>query len=218
MDEIGNLLDRPRLYCNIDGLGELAGGAMCLGFALILWPMTHTPAGSVWERIPFFAFVVLMVLIHYGTKAAKTRITYPRTGFVEYRKQWNTSAIAAVSGALAAVGLSVVSRRHWDVSMLAPLAGLAFAAAYGYYFARAVRWKWAIAGAMALTPFVIAFFPTDVLTALGSDSPAAHPARARLSGSILVSLMVYGTMLLVSGGISLWLYLRRTPAPAQDGQ
>jgi hypothetical protein len=28
--------------------------------------------------------------------------------------------------------------------------------------------------------------------------------------------MIYGTMLLVSGGISLWLYVRHTQAPAQE--
>ena len=37
MDQVRNLLDRPRLYYNIDGLGDLGGGVMCLGFALILW-------------------------------------------------------------------------------------------------------------------------------------------------------------------------------------
>jgi hypothetical protein len=30
--------------------------------------------------------------------------------------------------------------------------------------------------------------------------------------------MVYGTMLLISGGLSFWLYLRHTEAPAQEGQ
>jgi len=64
---------------------------------------------------------------------------------------------------------------------------------------------------------VIAFLHADVLSALGSESPA-HPDRAKLLGTILLSLMVYGTMLLISGGISLWLYLRHTPTPAQEGQ
>jgi hypothetical protein len=64
---------------------------------------------------------------------------------------------------------------------------------------------------------VIAFLPADVLGALGGESPA-HPDRAKLLGTILLSLMVYGTLLLISGGISLWLYLRHTHAPAQDGQ
>jgi hypothetical protein len=218
MDQVGNLLDRPRLYYNIDGLGELGGSVMCLGFALLLWLLMHAPADSVWHRISFFAFVGLVLLIHYGTKAVKTRITYPRTGFVEYRRRWHTSAIAAAVGALATAGLVVGFRWHWDISMLASLTGLVFAAAYGYNFARAVRWKWVIVGAMALASFVIASLPADVLGALGSDSPVAHPDRAKLGGTILLSLMVYGTMLLISGGISLWLYLRHTQAPAQEGQ
>jgi hypothetical protein len=217
MDQVGNLLARPRLYYNIDGLGELGGSVMCLGYALLLWLLMRSPADSVWHRISFFAFVGLMLLIHYGTKAVKTRITYPRTGFVEYRRRWHTSAIAAALGALATAGLAVGFRRHWDISMLASLTGLVFAAAYGYNFARAVRWKWVIVGAMAVASFAIAFLPADVLAALGSDSSVAHADRAKLDGTILLSLLVYGTMLLISGGISLWFYLRHTQAPAQEG-
>ena len=217
MDQVGNLLARPRLYYNIDGLGELGGSIMCLGYALLLWLLMRSPADSVWHRTSFFAFVALMLLIHYGTKAVKTRITYPRTGFVEYRRRWNTSAIAAAGGALATAGLAVAFRRHWDISMFASLTGLGFAAAYGYNFAGAVRWKWVIVGAMAVASFVIAFLPADVLGTLGSESPA-HADRAKLLGTILLSLMVYGTMLLISGGISFWLYLRHSQAPAQEGQ
>jgi hypothetical protein len=217
MDQVGNLLERPRLYYNIDGLGELGGSVMCLGLGLLWWLLMRSPADSVWHRISFFVFVGLMLLIHYGIKTVKTRITYPRTGFVEYRRRRHTSAIAAVVGALATAGLAVAFRRHRDISTLVSLAGLVFAAAYGYNFARAVRWKLVIVGAMAVASFVIAFLPVDVLGALGSESPA-HPDRAKLLGAILLSLTVYGTLLLISGGISLWLYLHHTQAPAQDRQ
>ena len=218
MDQVGNLLDRPRLYYNIDGLGELGGGVMCLGFALLLWLLMRSPADSVWHQISVLVFIGLALLIRYGTKAVKTRITYPRTGFVEYRRQWHTQAIAAALSALTTAGLAIGFRRHWDISALASLTGLAFAASYGYHFARAVRWKWVIVGAMAVATFVIAFLPADVLSALGSESPVTHPDRAKLLGTVLLSLMVYGIMLLISGGISFWLYLRHTQAPAQEGQ
>ncbi|MGA2272877.1 MAG: hypothetical protein ABSH00_04930 [Bryobacteraceae bacterium] len=217
MDQVGSILDRPKFYYNIDGLGELGGSVMCLGFALLLWLLMRSPADSVWHQISFLALVGLMFLIHYGTKAVKTRITYPRTGFVEYRKPLHTQAIAAALGALTAVGLAIGFRRHWDISALASLTGLVFAAAYAYQIARAVRWKWVIVGAMAVATFVIAFLPAAVLGALGSESPA-HPDRAKLLGTILLSLMVYGTLLLISGNISLWLYLRHTQPPAQEGQ
>lgn len=217
MDHLGSLLERPRLYCNIDGLLELGAGVMCLGFAFVWWLLMRSPVASAWHQISFFVFVGLMLLIHYGTKAVKMRITFPRTGFVEYRRQWQTSGIAAVVGAVTAVALSFAFRWRWDVSMLVPLVGLVFAVRYGYVLARATRWKWVIAGAMVVASLVIAFLPADVLSALGSEVPA-HPHRARLLGMILLSLIVYGTLLLISGGISFRFYLRRTRVPAQEGR
>ena len=216
MDQVRNLLDRPRLYYNIDGLGDLGGGVMCLGFALILWLLMRSPADSVWHQISVLVLFGLALLIRYGTKAVKTRITYPRTGFVEYRKR-QTQVIAAAGGVLATAGMAMVFRQHWDISMVACLTGLAFAAAYGYYFARAVRWKWVIVGTMAVASLVTAFLPADILGDLGSEVPA-HPDRAKLLGTILLSLMVYGVLLLISGGVSLWLYLRHTQPLAQEGQ
>jgi hypothetical protein len=37
-------------------------------------------------------------------------------------------------------------------------------------------------------------------------------------GAFLLTMMFYGTVLLVSGGFSFWLYLRHTEAPAQEAQ
>src|ERR1035441_463118 len=88
MDQVGSLLDRPKLYYNIDGVGELRGGFTMLGFALLMWLQAHSPSGAIWHQM--YAFVVYMAvmfsIIHYGTKAIKNHITYPPTGFVEYRK------------------------------------------------------------------------------------------------------------------------------------
>jgi hypothetical protein len=218
MDQVGNLLARPRLYYNVDGLGELGGSAMCLAFAFLMWPPMHSSAEPVLHWVPLFALVSLGWLIRRGTNAVKTRITYPRTGFVEYRRQFHTSALAATLGALTSAGLVVSFRRHWDISALVSVAGLVFAMVYGYNFARAVRWKWLIAAAMAVASLAIALLPADVLGALSSHSPVAHTDRARLDGTILLSLLAYGMLLLISGGISFWRYVRHTPAPAQEGQ
>jgi hypothetical protein len=220
MDQVGSLLDRPRFYYNIDGMAELGGSVTCLGYALLLWLQTHSSANSVWHRISIFAFVGLMLVIHYGTKAIKTHITYPRTGFVEYRKRYRrlTTIIAGALAALVPVGLVIGSRRHWDITTPASLMGLVFAAAYAYQIARPVRWKWVVVWAMTLGSLVIAFLPADVLGALANDSSAAHPVRAKLAGTILLYLTIYGTILLISGGISLWLYVRHTQAPAREDQ
>ncbi len=104
------------------------------------------------------------------------------------------------------------------MATLASLTGLAFAPAYAYHFARAVRWKWIVAGAIAAGSVVIALLPVDLLTALADLQPGDRPDLAHLAGTVLVSLMVYGTVLLISGSLSFWLYLRHTQAPVQEGQ
>ena len=216
MDQLGNLVDRPRLYYNIDGLVELGGGLMFLGIALLL----SLPVNSVWHRISWFVFLGLASTIHYGTKAIKTRITYPRTGFVEYRRdeRRRTSIVSGIAAALIVLGLGTAARGHWDTATLASLVGLIFAAAYAYRLGRAVRWKMAFAGAIALASIAIGFLPADFLAAMANDSLVTHPFLAKFGGTLVVSFMTYGAMLLVSGGISFWFYLRHTPAPAREGQ
>lgn len=192
MSPIDHLLDRPRLYHNIDGLAELGAGIFCVGFALIFWLLSQSPAKSVWHQISILLFAALMLLIHYGTKAIKTRITYPRTGLVEYRKDWRATAIATGLGMIVPVLLLAAFRRRWDMTTLVSLLGIPFAASYAYHIARAVRWKWIVVWAMAANSLAIAVLSTDA------------------SGAVLASLLVYGTMLLISGGISFRLYLRHT--------
>jgi hypothetical protein len=161
----------------------------------------------------------MVAIIHYVTKAIKTRCTYPRTGFVEYRKRdkvWPTIA-AVILGPAALMGLFIARRSHWDVSALGSLFGLGFAASYGYHLARAVRWKWVVAGAMALGSTATAFLPPRLLAAVASDSWSAHPVRTKLVGTFLISMAVCGVLLLISGAISFRRYLRHTQA-AQDAQ
>ena len=212
MDQVGNLLHRPRLYYNVDGLGELGASVMCLGFALLLWLLMRSPADSIWHRISFFAFVGLALLIRYGTKAVKTRITYPRTGFVQYRardSRWRPAVLGAAGGAATAVGLSIALRRHWNLTTPAALFGLLFAATYAYHFARTIRWKWAVAGIVALGSVAIAVLPEDVIGAVANHS---------WQGAFVLTMTLYGAVLSISGGISFWLYLRHTEAPAPEAQ
>ena len=121
-------------------------------------------------------------------------------------------------GALVSLGLVIAARRHWDISTAAFLAGLVFAAAYAYNIARAARWKWVVVSAIALGSLVITFLPAGILGTLANDSLVTHPVRAKLVGAVVVSLMTYGTVLLISGCISFWLYLRHTQTPARESQ
>ena len=97
MDEIESLLNRPKYYNNIDGLGELGGGFMALSFGFIQWMQVRSPAHSAWHSMWVFCiyFGSMWAIHRYGTKAIKEHITYPRTGFVEYRKRDRVWPIAS---------------------------------------------------------------------------------------------------------------------------
>ena len=211
MEQIESILNRPKTYYNIDGVGELAMGSMCLGCGLLMWLQAHAPKDSFWHGMPAFIiyFGLMCLILHYGPKAIKKRITYPRTGFVEYRSRdshWRPAIHGAVAGA-AAVGLAIALRRHWNMTTPASLFGLLFAATYAYHFARTVRWKWVVAGVVALGSVAIAMLPPDLVGAWADHS---------WQGAFILIMTLYGVVLLVSGGISFWLYLRHTEAPAPE--
>jgi hypothetical protein len=171
-----------------------------------------------------YAFVIYMAvmfsIVHYATRAIKNHITYPRTGFVAYRKLdtvW-PRILAAILAPLALVGLFAARRYRWDITASFYPFGLLSAAGYAYRFARAVRWKWLVACAMALGSLAIVFLPADLLAAVADDSWVTHPVRTRLVASLLLYMLLCGVLLSISGGISFWLYLRHTRPPAQEAQ
>jgi len=220
MDQIGSLLRRPSSYNNIDGTGELGGGFMSFGFVVLLWLQWHTPKDAIWHQMYLlFIWVVLMVaMIHYGTKAIKNHITYPRTGFVAYRTRnviW-LAIIAFVISALASAGLALAARSHRDIAIPVFLIGLLFAASYAFGIARAVRWKWAVVLALVLGSLVIAVLPGGLTAALSGGASVPAWFSARLAGAFLLCLTLCGALLLISGAISFWLYLRHTQAPVKE--
>jgi hypothetical protein len=211
MDQLGSLLDRPKAYYNVDGVGELGGGFMCLAYALLGWMQLHAPKGSVWHSMYTFIiyFGLMCLIIRYGSKAIKKHITYPRTGFVEYRKRdtWLPMIMGGGISMLMVVALVLAIRSHWNLTTSVSLYGLLVAAGYAYRFARTVRWKWLVAWAMAFASLLIAVNPADLVESLADHS---------WIGALWLMFMLYGTMLLISGGISFGLYLRHTQAPSQE--
>jgi hypothetical protein len=183
----------------------------------------RAPEDSAWHSMLVFYIYLgsMCAILHFGTKAIKERITYPRTGYVEYRKRDTTwlPIIGGLSGsALVSISLFLALRRHGGNTTPASLFGLLLAASYAYGIARFVRWKWAVAWAMALGSLTIAILPADLIGALASHSWVTTFCPAKLVGAILLSCALYGGLLLISGGISFWLYLRHTEAPAREAQ
>jgi hypothetical protein len=226
MDQVESLLKRPTAYGNIDGTGEFGMGFMCLGYALIMWLQLHTPKDSIWNQMyVLFIWVGIMVaMIHFGIKAIKNHITYPRTGFVAYRKQnriW-TAVVASVVSALSVAALALAARSHRDIVMPVFFIGIFFAAGYAFGIARSgganalFRWKWAVVLAQVIGSLLIALLPEDLTDALSGGASVSAWFSARIAEAVLLYMMLYGTLLLISGTISFWLYLRHTQAPAKE--
>jgi hypothetical protein len=226
MDSIEGVLQRPKFYNNIDGVGELGMGVMMLGYAMLMWLQVHSPESAIWHKMyVFFLWVGGMIaIIHYGSKAIKEHVTYRRTGFVEYRKRnriW-PAAIAFVVSALVAAGLAFAVRSnreiggpHWGLTEPVALIGLVFAAAYGYGIARSVRWKWAVVGVIAICSLTIAMLPPDWAGAIVGSPSNAGPFSPGSVGAWLLIMLTYAAILLISGGVSFVLYLRHTQPPAE---
>jgi hypothetical protein len=117
----------------------------------------------------------------------------------------------------------LVPRLHRDIlTTSVSFIGLFFAACYAFGIARSggvnalFRWKWAVVLALVIGSLAIAVLPGDLTVTLsvGASVPAWFSARS--AGAFLLCLMLFGTLLLISGGISFWLYLRHTQAPVKE--
>lgn len=219
MDSVDKLLSRPKLYYNIDGVGELGMGIMFLGYSLLGWMMLHSPETAIWHKMyTLFIFIgVISSIIHYGSKAIKNRITYRRTGYVEYRtrRHWVTMALAFCFSALTSAGLFIAARHHFPLSAPAFLFFLFFAVLY-IRFVQLDRWKWGVFAAMVVSTVLIAFLPAELLENLAGHSSLGAALTARTLGASWLNWTDFGVSFVVSGAISFWLYLRHTQPAARE--
>ncbi len=228
MDQIEKLIQRPKFYDNIDGVSELGGSFAFLGLALLLWPQIGLPDDSIWNRMDVFIVCIglLFLVSHYGIKAIKKHITYPRTGFVTVRTEFTIWSL--VPGIFAIIGIVLVltlPSPHWDLAhrsrwlstIINAGVGLVLTVCYSINIARPIRWKWVVAGMMAFSAVAIASLPADVVAALDRDSRGFpwSTTSDRMLGVLLLTMLLDGALLLISGGISFVLYLRHTQPAAE---
>jgi hypothetical protein len=194
--QIQEYLCRPARYANIDGVTEMTAGLTWFGFAMVVWVPSLVPKGSVWPIV--LSWVLLYVwfaLLHFGSKAFKKRVTYPRTGFVSYppaqRRRTMTVAFFTGMAVSAALGFLVV-RKHLQTVQPALLMGACMTLSYGVLGRPILPWKWAILALMAAGAVGLVFLPGGLRTQAS------------------VGLAFYGAMYLVAGLITLALYLRHS--------
>jgi hypothetical protein len=87
-DNLDRTIKKTRQYWYIDGLAEIAFGGLCLVLSLYFFAKTTLPPQSPIGFGLDIGFVLLVV--SYGflasriLKAIKMRLTYPRTGYINY--------------------------------------------------------------------------------------------------------------------------------------
>jgi hypothetical protein len=205
--QVKDYLMRHKRYDNIDGTTEMGFGLLIyLGF-----PIGGYVSSILEKNCRFAVFTLMFGLVFWGTKAIKKHITWPRTGYMEplkARRSVGPLTLTMLAGAVVAAGLFFVVRygRLNDAIMLPRILGLAaFAAAYAFF---AFRWSqehpW--------KRFVALFFAASLLV-----YAIARPGVS--NAEFFQPVMIFtGIVWLASGGITLYLYIRRTQPPAAESE
>ena len=128
---------------------------------------------------------------------------------------------SAVAGAATVFFIAAAGHHLLDPpNVLGVFFALFMAGCYSYGIARAgaVPWKWLVAAAIFLSGTLVAFLPAAVVQPLVAGSPATHDSGHTLLVALFPYFLVWTPLFLISGSITLVLYLRGTHLPAPDGQ
>jgi len=187
-----------------------------LSFALVGYLSAVLPEGALWRKngistFEFLLVVMIPVLVfqYWGVKAIKKHITWPRTGYVAFRRSgwswWKTIGVTLLASAVFGAGtvcVMVLASRFHAMSLeragyLAVL--VAVYALFVFRWSREHTWKWLVVIFMALGLFAIAIVvPGDIYQTF------RH-----------VALFV-GLVWLGSGLATLYSYVRHTQPPSPE--
>jgi len=191
-----------------DGLTEIAAGLIFLligGYFFLQLGTTGSTAGSIVSSVFLIVFFAAFFLVNRLLRFFKRRITYPRTGYVAFKKKEMSPkrrvATAVVAGIISAA-LAVLFRTSPSVQDLFPAVnGLLFAVA-ALLFAHRVG--------------VIRFYALSAASAIIGVGLAAA-GFGDLKGLSLFYLL-FGAALFITGLAALIVYLRRNPRPEGGSQ
>ncbi len=198
---------RPRLYWTADGVPELIMGLLWIVWAAaFLLPAMFPPGG--W--LAFYWTIVPLILIMSGfasawvTKKMKQRLTFPRTGYVEWPEPGIAHKILpALLGAGTAAGIVFLSRqadaRSLD-TLVQPAVALLLALGFIFLSVRhgSLHFLW-YSSACLIMAFVFSW------------------TRTGFDRSLPLMFLILGALAALFGAIRLRAYMRRNPVP-QEGE
>ncbi len=142
-NDIDQVKQKIYRYWYVDGVTEIGFGIICLLLGVYFFVQATYPKESTLYRI----FDLGLVFIIFGAGLAgsrfiglfKNRITYPRTGYISYKKasgkyRWLTALLGMVIGSLAA---GLVINAPESIAWMPAVSGLILAAVLLFIAARA---------------------------------------------------------------------------------
>ncbi|OGD13278.1 MAG: hypothetical protein A2W20_03805 [Candidatus Aminicenantes bacterium RBG_16_66_30] len=190
-----------------DGFFEIALGLIFVLLSAYFFSQTIIPRGSSINAILTGLFLIVLVsagfLVSRFVRFFKRRVTYPRTGYIVFKKKEQSPkrrAAAAIAGAVIGGSLAALYGLSPSFKALIP-------ALFGLLFGIAVFF---IARRIGLVRFYVL---SAVSATIGVVIAAAGVEETR--GTFLFFLL-FGAALIISGLAALFVYLRRFPKPAAD--
>jgi hypothetical protein len=202
-DDMKQVEKRVRRYWYTDGIAELASGGMFLLLGLYFGILGYFEEGSLVSVILQVSMLLVFVGGAFGVRwlvnTLKSRLTYPRTGYVEYRlkdgdttkRRWIIVASAMIISAVSAV---LVNYIHWLDSMVfitGLLVGVIFIALRGK--SSGLRRFYALGGLAIVLGIVLAY----------SNLPQVY--------TLMLFYGLLGIAILISGALVLRRYLSENP-------
>ncbi len=206
-NNVDRAIQRTRRYWYDDGLTEIGAGLIFLALGALFLTEALAPRGSLPRNFSAVGIVALvaggMWLVNWGVRLAKNRITFPRTGYVQYRRQPRTPQRRMAVGALAfcvAILVSALLRTTSPTSLawIPMLQGIfigAFILYVGYF--------------VGLTRFYL----LAILSLVAGSAISLSGFGDTLGNALYFGVL--GVALLLSGAIALAAYLHQT-TPSEE--
>lgn len=203
-NDLDQTLQRTKQYWYTDGLNEIAIGAIFLLLSLYFLLEVFLPPKSLLATLLTASFVLIIagggLLAGRVVNEIKTRLTYPRTGYVAYRQARGSQRLflALIAMLMASLITMLIASTPASRAWIPALTGFIIGA------------MWLFAGyKIGITRF---YLLAAVSSLLGAGISLVG------LGEILGAAVFYGLMslaMIISGGLTLGSYLRQTQ-PLQE--
>lgn len=207
-DNFSDVEGRVKRYWFTDGIGELMGGGLFvllgLYFAAQQYVGDRSPMGAILQS----SFIILVIgglfVGRWAIHQLKARVTYPRTGYVEYRVDDKRNMRKRIFAFAIAMGVAMsgifIARNITAIDSMTAWTGLLVAVILFF------NQKWAYGVSRFSVMAAVALI-------LGIALSLSGLARGYNLG-LFYGLM--GILFVVSGGLTLRHYLNENPMPTEE--